>query len=325
MSVEIPKDVSGLPTSKPRFIGQKVQRIEDPAAPHGPGTEFIDNLTLPRHAALRHPAQPRRPRAHHAPSTRARRRSMPGVFAVVTGEDALRWTQPGPTLPEGWGTRCLATDKVRFVGEPVAAVAAVSRYVAEDALEQIEVDYEPLEVGRRRRARGGVEGVARLRGAGHERDAPACLRVGRGGSAPSSGADHVFTEKFRWNRLGANPMETFGVISQWDPGWKRASPATAASSRHRTWRWGAPSPWGFPPTRCASSAIPTAGASAARAVLPRHGHHRAALTQSRRAPGQVDRRSHGVSCPAAAARPGIASTRPPSRSKAGRQASPASR
>ncbi len=49
-------------------------------------------------------------------------------------------------MPEGWGTHCLATDKVRFVGEPVAAVAAVSRYVAEDALELIDVEYEPLAV-----------------------------------------------------------------------------------------------------------------------------------------------------------------------------------
>ena len=48
------------------------------------------------------------------------------------------------TVPPGWGTHCLATDKVRFVGEPVAAVAAVSRYVAEDALELISVEYEPL-------------------------------------------------------------------------------------------------------------------------------------------------------------------------------------
>jgi CO/xanthine dehydrogenase Mo-binding subunit len=68
------------------------------------------------------------------------------VLAVVTGEDAKRWCSPSPSLPEGWGTYCLAVDKVRFVGEPVAAVAATSRYVAEDAAELIEVEYEPLEV-----------------------------------------------------------------------------------------------------------------------------------------------------------------------------------
>ncbi len=62
----------------------------------------------------------------------------------MTGEDAKRWCSPMTTVPPGWGTHCLATDKVRFVGEPVAAVAAVSRYVAEDALELIGVDYEPL-------------------------------------------------------------------------------------------------------------------------------------------------------------------------------------
>ena len=49
-------------------------------------------------------------------------------------------------MPEGWGDLPLAAHKVRFVGEPVAAVAATSRYIAEDALELIDIDYEPLEV-----------------------------------------------------------------------------------------------------------------------------------------------------------------------------------
>jgi len=65
---------------------------------------------------------------------------VPGVVAIITGEDAQRWSQRMATAPENWGVYCLATDKVRFVGEPVLAVAATSRYVAEDALELINVD-----------------------------------------------------------------------------------------------------------------------------------------------------------------------------------------
>jgi len=49
---------------------------------------------------------------------------LAGVAAVLTGEDARRWSQPTPTVPPGWGTHCLATEQVRFVGEPVATVAA---------------------------------------------------------------------------------------------------------------------------------------------------------------------------------------------------------
>ena len=86
----------------------------------------------------------RRTFAHSIDTSQAEK--LPGVFAVVTGEDALRWSFPAPTVPEEWGTHCLATDKVHFVGEPVAAVAAVNRYVAEDALELIAVDYDSLPV-----------------------------------------------------------------------------------------------------------------------------------------------------------------------------------
>src|SRR5262245_1079596 len=70
---------------------------------------------------------------------------LPGVVAVVTGEDLaahnLAWM---PTL-SGDTQAVLATDKVRFQGQEVAAVIAESVYVAKDALELIEVDYEPLE------------------------------------------------------------------------------------------------------------------------------------------------------------------------------------
>ena len=125
MAVEIPKALSDLPVSSPRWIGRSVMRVEDPLLLSG-RAEFIDNVVLPR---MLHCAILRSPYAH------ARIRgidlseaeSLQGVVAIVTGEDAQRWTQPGPTLPENWGTLCLATDKVRFVGEPVAAVAATSR------------------------------------------------------------------------------------------------------------------------------------------------------------------------------------------------------
>ncbi len=214
MAVEIPKSLSDLPVSSPRWIGRSVKRVEDPLLLSG-RTEFIDNVVLPR---MLHCAILRSPYAH------ARIRgidlseaeSLQGVVAIVTGEDAQRWTQPGPTLPENWGTLCLATDKVRFVGEPVAAVAATSRYLAEDALEHIQVEYESLPPV--------ADPVKAL-----EPESPLIFeehgsnvmlqRVFKYGEVDVAfrDADHVYTEKFRWHRMGANPLETFGVISQWDP------------------------------------------------------------------------------------------------------------
>lgn len=215
MSVEIPKSLEDLPNSSPRWVGANdVRRVEDPQLVTG-RVEFIDNVVLPR---MLHAAILRSPLAHARITSidTSEAEKLPGVFAVVTGHDAQRWSHPAPAVPEEWGTHCLASDKVCFVGEPVAAVAAVSRYVAEDALELIIVDYEPLEV---------VADPAKAM----EPDSPLVIeekgtnvmlqRTFNWGDVDGvfADADHVFSEKFRWHRLGANPLETFGVIAHWDP------------------------------------------------------------------------------------------------------------
>jgi len=211
--MKIPNRIDELPTSAARFIGKATPRVEDRQLLTG-RVDFIDNLAFP---GMLHCAILRSPHAHAriVSIDTSGAEQMDGVFAVVTGEDAERWTQPISTLPEGWGVRCLASGKVRFVGEPVVAVAAVSRYVAEDALERIVVDYDPLPV------------VSDTRKAA-DADSPVIFdehgtnvifqRVFTWGDvdAAFAAADHVISESFRWHRLGANPLETFGVISQWD-------------------------------------------------------------------------------------------------------------
>src|ERR671930_45056 len=78
-----------------------------------------------------------------------RARAAPGVVQVLTGREAAeqaRPLRPYLRIPDFkiCEQPCLATDKVRFVGQAVAAVVAESRYLAEDALDAIEVEYEPL-------------------------------------------------------------------------------------------------------------------------------------------------------------------------------------
>ena len=211
--MELPKSFDELPTTSPRWIGRPVRRVEDPHLITG-RTEFIDNLTLP---GMLHCAILRSPYAHAriVSVDTALAEALHGVVAVVTGEDAERWTRPIPTVPEKWGTYCIAVDKARFVGEPVAAVAATSRYLAEDALELIEVEYEPLEV---------VADVWKAL----EEGAPLIFekqgsnvmyqRVFTWGAVEEAfrEAEHVFRDEFRWHRVGANPLETFGVVSEWD-------------------------------------------------------------------------------------------------------------
>lgn len=214
MAIDIPKTLAELPTSAVRYIGRAVKRLEDPQLLTG-RAEFIDNVAAP---GMLHCAILRSPHSH------ARIRSidvseaekLPGVAAVVTGQDAQRWSQPFLTAPENWGVRCLPADKVRFVGEPVAAVAAADRYIAEDALELIQVDYEPLPAAIDAKRALDPESALVF----EEKGTNVMLhRVFTWGEvdAAFARADRVYTQKFRWNRLGANPLETIGLISEWDP------------------------------------------------------------------------------------------------------------
>jgi 2-furoyl-CoA dehydrogenase large subunit len=126
------------------WTGQPVERREDAALLTGSG-RFADDVGA-RPGTL-HAAFLRSPHAHARvrgidPTAALR---MRGVRAVLTGPEAKRWAAAfvvGVKAPmEHW---CLAVDKVRYVGDPVAVVVAEDRYLAEDALEMIEVDYEPL-------------------------------------------------------------------------------------------------------------------------------------------------------------------------------------
>ena len=126
------------------LIGQSLERFEDFALLTGRG-RYADDL--PVATGTLHAAILRSPHAHAeilAIDT-ARALAMPGVNCLVTGEDARRWTRPfiaAVKSPiEHW---CLAVERVRYQGEPVAVVVAGDRYRAEDALETIEVAYRRL-------------------------------------------------------------------------------------------------------------------------------------------------------------------------------------
>jgi carbon-monoxide dehydrogenase large subunit len=126
-----------------RGLGHSVERKEDARFIRGKGTYF-DDIVLPE---MLHLELLRSPYAHAriASIDTSRAEALPGVVAVVTGElmaaHNLAWM---PTL-SGDTQAVLATDKVRFQGQEVAAVVAESPYVAKDALELIDVEYEPLQ------------------------------------------------------------------------------------------------------------------------------------------------------------------------------------
>ena len=127
-----------------RGVGHSVRRKEDARFIRGRGN-YIDDIRLP---GMLHMAILRSPFAHAAINgvDTARAAAAPGVIAVVTGElmaqHDLAWM---PTM-SGDTQAVLATDKVRFQGQEVAAVVATDPYLAKDALELIDVDYDPLDV-----------------------------------------------------------------------------------------------------------------------------------------------------------------------------------
>jgi carbon-monoxide dehydrogenase large subunit len=133
------------------MFGQALKRREDPRLITGKGN-YIDDIKL---SGMVHAAILRSPYAH-AKITNINvdaAKALPGVVAVFTGAEIAQEQNP---LPCAWAAgrvennvntpRALAVDTVRFTGEGVAMVIAESPYIAYDALDLIEVDYEPLDV-----------------------------------------------------------------------------------------------------------------------------------------------------------------------------------
>ena len=142
---------------------------------------------------------------------------MPGVAAVLTGAE-VRAISASLVVGVKAPMQCwpIAVDRVRYVGEPVAVVVASDRYVAEDALDLIDVRYTPLPAV--------VDPVAAL-----SSDAPV-LHEGLGGNLASdrsfrygdpeaalAQAAHRVAVEIRYPRNACTPIETYGVVAKYDP------------------------------------------------------------------------------------------------------------
>ncbi|MFL6796704.1 MAG: xanthine dehydrogenase family protein molybdopterin-binding subunit [Xanthobacteraceae bacterium] len=125
-------------------LGQPVLRKEDPALLSGRG-RYADDLPVPAGTLAAHVIRSPHAHAHIIAIDAAAALAEEGVWAVITGEDIRKLSDPfliALKAPiEQWS---LAVERVRYVGEPVALVVAQSRYLAEDAAELVRIDYEPL-------------------------------------------------------------------------------------------------------------------------------------------------------------------------------------
>jgi 2-furoyl-CoA dehydrogenase large subunit len=197
--------MTSLKTATQPWVGRALPRLEDEALLRGEG-RFVDDLDpVPnaRHAAILRSLVPHaRIRGLDASAALA----LPGVVGVLTGADVAAMSRPFPTgIDSGVEYLAAAHEVTRYAGEPLAVVVARDRYVAEDAVELIQVDYEPQEP------------VLDMEAA-VERDACVHDRSFLYGDvdAALTRADVVVREHFRFPRWSCTPVECYGVICDWD-------------------------------------------------------------------------------------------------------------
>lgn len=204
------------------YFGESVKRVEDPKYVSG-RANYFDDMKLP---GMLYATMLRSPYAN-AKIKKIKTESalkLEGVVAIVTAESLEKFLGFEPMLLQYWKVaglnvpdfRVLAKDRVRFVGEIVAAVVADDRYAAYDALDLIEVEYEPLDAV--------VDAEKSL-----ESDSPKvheklennvsfkqALNLGDVAGSFKS-ADVIVKERYRIQRINAAPMECRGLISKYEP------------------------------------------------------------------------------------------------------------
>ena len=203
-----------------RYVGTSVARSEDPRILTG-GGKYVDDVKLPGMVYAAFHRSPF-PHAKIVSVDASATRSAEGVLLVLTGEELEEMITPGPygiaimMNQDKPAFTCMATDKVRLVGDPVALVVAETRYLAEDASELIDVEYEDLPP------------VATYEQAFDPANPPIFEDLGSNVLMESdvhthgdvegafSRADHVLSVRISQHRHQNVPMETRGIVASYD-------------------------------------------------------------------------------------------------------------
>lgn len=230
------------PPYAPKYVGARIKRREDPRLITGRAT-YVDDMKLP---GMLHLAFKRSDIAHARILSIdvSAARAMEGVEAVYTGADladilhAIPAMVPFPAPPR----HPIASDTVRFVGEPFAVVVANDRYIARDALDAIVVEYEPLGVvGDPEHA--SDDGLAQLH-EGFAKNIVAAMPSGTGVDlaagkvddsaidAAFAAADVVISQRMINHRLAPTAMEGRAVLASWEPGKEQLTVWAATQAPH---------------------------------------------------------------------------------------------
>jgi 2-furoyl-CoA dehydrogenase large subunit len=198
-----------------RWLGQPVLRREDLPLLTGRGS-FVDDVQV---AAPLHVAFARSPWAH------AEVRSVdlsaalaaPGVATALAGSELPELTDPfAAGITHRLPYYAMAVDRARYAGEPVAAVAAEDRYLAEDAAELVLADYEPLDAVVTVEDALDPAKPSLHDEVGSNVVVDRTLRYGDPDGAFAR-ADLVVSETLRWERYSSTPIETYGIVADYEP------------------------------------------------------------------------------------------------------------
>ena len=205
------------PASNLRYVTRKRRVKEDKRFESGTGN-YVQDVVLPdtKHAAV---LQSPHPNARIASIDKRQAEALAGVHAVLTGAELAEHIDPirlGLKRPEvKWYP--LAVGTARYVGEWVAVVVADDPYIAEDALELIDVDYEPLEPIMD--PEEAFEEKSRLVHPGHGSNVLYHGHFTWGEVEDDfAAADESLSFRARWGRSLTVPIETFGALAAWDEG-----------------------------------------------------------------------------------------------------------
>ena len=202
-----------------RVFSSGIRRREDPRLITGRAS-YTDDIKL---QGMAHAAILRSPYAHAAIKSvdTSGAASQPGVIAAYTGADTAKalnaipcaWLIPNSDLKTP-AHPAIATDRVRYVGDAVAVVVAETRYQAEDALEHIAVDYEPLDAVVSPKG-AAQDGAPQLHDDVPNNIAFTWAVAGGDTDAAFSEAEVTVSDTITLQRLIANPMEPRSAIAQW--------------------------------------------------------------------------------------------------------------
>lgn len=199
-----------------KWVGKSIKRREDPRLLTGKGN-FLDDIKL---QDMSYAAFLRTPYAHakikHLDASRVLER--PGVLTVLTGEELVRTSepQPGRAVMEKVKEYPLAVEKTTYQGQPLAAVVATTRGLAEDALDYFDVEYEPLEVVVDPEEAASGKGPVIVDELGSNVAWHGLLQYGDP-EDDFRNADLTVKDKFRVPRYSSTALETNGCVASYDP------------------------------------------------------------------------------------------------------------